>query len=56
MAPFPTQPSQEPALEQFGIEPIGLCPSILPDNGRDPQVTEQWQKEQDEYFARKRRR
>jgi hypothetical protein len=29
---------------------------ILPDNSRDPEVTEQWQKEQDEYFARKRRR
>jgi hypothetical protein len=29
---------------------------ILPDNGRDPEVTEQRQKAQDEYFARKRRR
>jgi hypothetical protein len=28
---------------------------ILPDNGRDPQVTEQRLKEQDKYFARKRR-
>jgi hypothetical protein len=24
MAPFPTQPPQEPPLEQFGVEPVGF--------------------------------
>src|ERR1700736_6205497 len=32
MAPFPTQPPQEPPLEQLGIQPIGLCPSMFPRN------------------------
>src|ERR1700724_1606153 len=32
MAPFPTQPPQEPPLEQLGVQPIGLCPSMLPRN------------------------
>src|ERR1700758_1939802 len=32
MAPFPTQPPQEPALEQFGVQPIGLCPAMFPRN------------------------
>src|SRR5215469_11881480 len=30
MAPFATQPPQEPALQQFGVEPIGLCPVMFP--------------------------
>src|SRR6516164_344901 len=30
MAPFATQPPQEPPLEQFGVEPIGLGPSMFP--------------------------
>src|SRR6266436_6433242 len=30
MAPFPTQPPQEPALQQLGIEPVGLGPAMLP--------------------------
>jgi hypothetical protein len=30
MAPFSTQPPQEPALEQLGVEPVGLCAAILP--------------------------
>src|ERR1700747_2402176 len=30
MAPFPTQPPQKPPLEQFGAQPIGLCPAMFP--------------------------
>jgi hypothetical protein len=30
MAPFPPQPPQEPPLEQFGVEPIGLGPAMFP--------------------------
>src|SRR5215469_3317199 len=30
MAPFATQPPQEPALEQFGVETIGFGPSMFP--------------------------
>src|SRR6516225_4774495 len=30
MAPFATQPPQEPALQQFGVEPIGLCSAMFP--------------------------
>src|SRR6516164_5450062 len=30
VAPFPTQPPQEPALQQLGVEPIGLGPAMLP--------------------------
>src|SRR5215813_12860583 len=30
MAPFPTQPPQEPAFQQLGVEPVGLCPAMLP--------------------------
>ena len=33
MAPFATQPPQEPALQQLGVEPIGLCPSMFPRHG-----------------------
>src|SRR5260370_23137311 len=29
MAPFPAQPSQEPALQQLGVEPVGLAPAML---------------------------
>jgi hypothetical protein len=29
---------------------------ILPDNGRDPEITEEILKEQEKYFARRRRR
>jgi hypothetical protein len=32
MAPFPTQPPQEPPLEQFGVQPICLCPAMFPRN------------------------
>jgi hypothetical protein len=32
MIPFSTQPPQEPALQQLGVEPIGLCPSMFPRN------------------------
>src|ERR1700722_2268772 len=32
MAPFPTQPPQEPPLEQFGVQPVGLCPAMFPRN------------------------
>src|ERR1700738_4721086 len=32
MAPFPTQPPQEPPLEQFAVQPIGLCPAMFPRN------------------------
>src|SRR5438034_5514836 len=32
MAPFSTQPPQEPPLQQFGVEPIGLCPAVFPRN------------------------
>src|ERR1700745_2284350 len=30
MAPFATQPPQEPPFQQLGIEPVGLCPAMLP--------------------------
>src|SRR6201988_4094942 len=30
MAPFPPQPSQEPALQQFGVQPVGLGSTMLP--------------------------
>ena len=30
MAPFPTQPPQEPPFQQLGVEPVGLCPAMLP--------------------------
>src|SRR5580692_6899855 len=30
MAPFPAPPPQEPALEQLGVEPVGLGPAMLP--------------------------
>src|SRR6516165_2574078 len=33
MAPFAPQPTQEPPLEQFGVEPIGLGPSMFPRYG-----------------------
>src|SRR5207253_3923635 len=33
MAPFSTQPPQEPALEQLGVEPVGLCPAMFPRYG-----------------------
>ena len=32
MAPFPTQPPQEPALEQLSVQPVGLCPAMFPRN------------------------
>ena len=32
MAPFSTQPPQEPALQQLGVEPVGLCPAMFPRN------------------------
>src|ERR1700726_1185707 len=32
MAPFPTQPPQESPLEQLGVQPIGLRPSMFPRN------------------------
>src|SRR5262245_47537261 len=33
MAPFATQPPQEPALQQLGIEPVGLRPAMPPRYG-----------------------
>src|SRR6202030_3070834 len=30
MTPFPAQPPQEPALQQLGVEPVGLCPAVFP--------------------------
>src|SRR6516162_2759880 len=33
MAPFAPQPTQEPPLEQFGVEPIGLGSSMFPRHG-----------------------
>src|SRR5215469_18475277 len=33
MAPFATQPPQEPALQQRGVEPTGLCPAMFPRHG-----------------------
>src|SRR5262249_11434573 len=30
MAPFPTQPPQEPPFQQLGVEPVGLRPAMLP--------------------------
>ena len=30
MAPFATQPPQEPALQQFGVEPVGFRPAMFP--------------------------
>src|ERR1700746_2636476 len=38
MAPFATQPSQEPALQQRGVEPIGLGPAMF----RDTATLEGW--------------
>src|SRR6202022_3765742 len=32
MAPFATQPPQEPALQQLGVEPVGLGPAMFPRN------------------------
>src|SRR5262249_56317621 len=37
-APFATQPPQEPPLEQFGVQPIGLGPSM----SRDTATLEGW--------------
>jgi len=33
MAPFATQSPQEPALQQRGVEPVGLRPTMLPRYG-----------------------
>jgi hypothetical protein len=30
MAPFSTQPTQEPALQQLGVEPVGFRSAMLP--------------------------
>src|SRR6202045_4739478 len=30
MTPFPTQPPQEPPLQQLGVEPVGLGPAMFP--------------------------
>src|SRR6266436_143279 len=30
MAPFSTQPPQEAALQQFGVEPVGFCSAMFP--------------------------
>src|SRR5271154_5074458 len=29
VAPFPTQPPQEPPLQQLGVEPVGLGPAMF---------------------------
>src|SRR6516225_11745392 len=33
MAPFPAQPPQEPALQQLGVEPVGLGPAMFARHG-----------------------
>src|SRR6516225_3762968 len=33
MAPFAPQPPQESALQQLGVETVGLCPAMLPRHG-----------------------
>src|SRR5437868_5446179 len=33
VAPFPTQPPQEPPLQQLGVEPVGLGPAMFPRYG-----------------------
>ena len=33
VAPFPTQPPQEPPLQQFGVEPVGIRPAMFPRYG-----------------------
>src|SRR5215468_5747681 len=33
VAPFPTQPSYERPLQQFSVEPVRLCPAMLPRHG-----------------------
>src|SRR6516162_7727079 len=33
MAPFSTQPPQEPAFQQLGVEPVGFRPAMLPRYG-----------------------
>src|SRR6266853_1481016 len=30
MAPFPTEPPQEPPLQHLGVEPVGFCPAMFP--------------------------
>src|SRR4029077_8093581 len=30
MPPSPTQPPKEPPFQQLGVEPVGLCPAMLP--------------------------
>ena len=30
VAPFATQPPQEPALQQLGVKPVGFRPAMLP--------------------------
>jgi hypothetical protein len=30
MTPFSTQPTQEPALQQLGVEPVGFRPAMPP--------------------------
>ena len=40
MASFPTQPPQEPPLEQFGVQPVGLCPASRPAAGFWGQVAD----------------
>ena len=30
MAPFSTQPPQEPPFQQLGVEPVGFRPAMLP--------------------------
>src|SRR6266850_6512180 len=36
MAPFPTQPPQEPPLQQLGVEPVGLRPAMFARYGDTP--------------------
>jgi hypothetical protein len=50
--------SKEPENPITGTdtEPNSQVVVILPDNGRDPELTEELRKAQEKYFARKRRR
>ena len=47
------EPASPATSSEAGSNPYVV---ILPDNGRDPEVTEELRKQQDEYFARKQRR
>jgi hypothetical protein len=47
------EPASPATSSEAGSNPYVV---VLPDNGRDPEVTEELRKQQDQYFARKQRR